>query len=89
MLEFEKLSVMVSDVSMSRLVLLFTEALTKPLRGVMKSHNPTTLKDSINLTRDLQNVLPQTKYPPKANFPSKFKEGKKPWKRESYTKENK
>ena len=38
---------------------------------------------------DLQNVLPRTKYPPKPNFPSKFKEGKKPWKNDSYTKENK
>ena len=43
----------------------------------------------MNLTRDLQNVLPRTKYPPKPNFPSKFKEGKKPWKNESSTKENK
>ena len=43
----------------------------------------------MNLTRDLHNVLPRTKYPPKPNFPSKLKEGKKPWKKDSYTKENK
>ena len=30
----------------------------------MKSHKPTTLKDAMNLTRDLKNVLPRTKYPP-------------------------
>ena len=74
---------MVADVSMDRLVLFFTEGLIEPLIGVVKSHNPSTLKDAMNLTRDLQNVLPRTKYP------SKFKEGKKPWKKGSSTKENK
>ena len=68
MLEFEKLSVMVFDVSMARLVLLFTEGLTEPLRGLMKSHKPSTLKDAMNLTRYLQNVLPRTKYPPSQIF---------------------
>ena len=65
MLEFENISVMVSDVSMDRLVLFFTEGLTEPLRGLVKSHKPTTLKDAMNLTRDLQNVLPryQAKFP--------------------------
>ena len=55
----------------------------------MKSHKPTTLKDAMNLTRDLQNVFPRTKYPLKPKFHSNFNEGKKPWKKESYTKENK
>ena len=64
---------MVSDVSMDRLVLLFIEGLKKPLRRPVKSHKLATLKDAMNLTRDLQNVLPRTKYPPKTNFPSKFK----------------
>ena len=86
MLKFEKLSIMVSDVSMARLVLFFTEGLTEPLRGVVKFHNPSTLKDAMNLARDLHNVLPRTKYPPKKNFPSKFKEGKKTWKKDFSTK---
>ena len=89
MFEFEKLSVMVSDVSMSRLVLLFTEGLTEPLRGLVKAHKPTTLKDAMNLTRDLKNLFPRTKYPPNPNFPYKFKEGKKPWKNDFFAKENK
>ena len=59
------------------------------MRGLVKFHKPTTLKDAMNLTRDLQNVLPRTKYPPKKNFPSKIKEVKKPWKMDSYTNENK
>ena len=86
MLEFQNLSVMVSDVSMARLVLIFTEGLMDPLRGIMKSHKPSTLKDAMNLTRDLHNVLPRTKYPPMPNFPSKLNEGKKPWKNDSSTK---
>ena len=53
MLEFEKISVMVFDVSMARLVLLFTEGLTEPLRGLVKAQKPATLKDAMNLTRDL------------------------------------
>ena len=65
MLEFENLSVMIFDVFMDRLVLLFTEGLTKPLKELLKSHNPYTLKDSMNLTRDLQNVFPKTRFPPK------------------------
>ena len=64
MLEFENISVIVSDVSMDRLVLLFTEGFTEPLRGLVKSHKLAILKDSMNLTRGLQNVLPRTKYPP-------------------------
>ena len=31
----------------------------------------------------------ETNTPPKPNFPSKFKEGKKPWKKDSFAKENK
>ena len=61
MLEFEKISVMVSDVSMARLVLLFTNGLKEPLRGLLKSHKLSTFKDAMNLTRDLQNMLPRTK----------------------------
>ena len=89
MLEFENISVIVSDVYMYRLVLLFTEGLKEPLIGLVKSHKPDTLKDGMCLIRDLENVFLGTKYPPKLNFHSKFKEGKKPWKRDSSTKENK
>ena len=68
MMEFQKLSVKVVDVSMGRLVLLFTEGLVEPLKSLFKYHKPTTLKDEMSLTRDLQNVLPRTRFPPKPNF---------------------
>ena len=55
----------------------------------MKSHKSVALKDAMNLTRDLHNLFPRTKYPPKTNLPSKFKEGKKPSERDLSAKENK
>ena len=79
MLEFQKLLVMVTDISMDHLVFLFTEGLVEPLKGYVKTHKIATLKDAMNLTRDMQNPLPKTKYPPKPTFPSKFKDDKKPW----------
>ena len=72
-----------------KLILLTPKCLNSLIRGIVKAHKPPTLKDAMNLKRDLQNVLLRTKYPPKPNFPSKFKEGKKPWKKDSSTKENK
>ena len=79
MMDFQNLSVNVADVSMGRLVFLFTKGLDEPLKGLVKSHKPATLKDAMSLTRDLQNVLPRTRFPPKPNF--KFE--KKPWKRDA------
>ena len=43
MMEFQKLSVKVVDVTIGRLVLLFIEGLAEPLKFVVKSHKPTTL----------------------------------------------
>ena len=45
--EFQRIAVMVTDISESRLIMLFTEALTEPLQGWVKSYRPTTLADSI------------------------------------------
>ena len=75
MMEFQKLSFKVADVFMGKLALLFIEGLAEPLKGLVKAHKPTTLKDAMSLTGDLQNVLPGTRFPPKPNF--KFE--KKPW----------
>ena len=90
MMEFQKLSVKVAGVSIGRLVFIFTEGLVEPLKGLVKSHKPTTLKDAMNLTRDLQNVLPRTRFPPKTNSKfekkpwKKYAPDKKPWQRDSY-----
>ena len=42
--EFQRVAVMVTDVSERRLVLLFTEAFTEPLRGWVKAYKPSTLQ---------------------------------------------
>jgi hypothetical protein len=41
--EFQRLVVMVLDVSQSRLMMLFTEGLMEPLKGWVKSFKPTNL----------------------------------------------
>ena len=60
---------MVTDISESKLIMLFTEALTEPLWGWVKSYRPTTLVDAIKRTRDLQDAVPKIRLPPKTNSP--------------------
>ena len=64
---------------MGSLVFLFNEGLAKPLKVFFKAQNTTNLNDAMSLTRDLQNVLPITIFPPKPNF--KFE--RKPWKKDA------
>jgi len=45
--------VVVSDISKHRSVMLFTEALTKSLRGWVKAFKPHTLQEAIVCTRDM------------------------------------
>ena len=54
---------------MARLVLLFTEGLIEPLKGLVKSHKPATLKDAMNLTRYLIKCVAKNQIPPQAEFP--------------------
>jgi hypothetical protein len=44
---------MVHDISLTRLMILFTEGLMEPLKGWVKDFNPTNLQDTIWRTRDL------------------------------------
>ena len=95
MLEFQILSVKVANVYMGRLVLIFTEVLVELLKGLVKSHKPTNLNYAMSLTRDLQNVLPRTRFPPKPNFRfernpwKKDAPNKKFWHRDTFQKNNK
>ena len=74
---------------------MFTEGLAEPLKGLVKSHKPTNLNDAMSLTRDLQNVLPITRFPPKPNFIFERKPwkndapDKKFWKRDKFENNNK
>ena len=69
---------MVTDVSESRLTMLFIEALTEPLRGWVKTYKPLTLQDAISRPRDLQDSIPKNSFPLKTNFPVRDKD-KKPF----------
>jgi hypothetical protein len=51
--EFQWKVVAVSDISEHRLLMLFTEALTEPLRGWVKAFKPHTLQEAIVRTRDM------------------------------------
>jgi hypothetical protein len=42
--EFQRLAVMVQDISPTRLMMLFTEGLMEPLRGWVKAFKPTSLQ---------------------------------------------
>jgi hypothetical protein len=51
--EFQRLAVMVQDISPTRLMMLFTKGLMEPLRGWVKAFKPTSLQDAIWRMRDL------------------------------------
>ena len=74
--EFQRIAVMVIDISESRLIMLFTEALTEPLQGWVKSYRPTTLADAISQTRHLQDAVPKIRLPPKTNSPIEYEKRK-------------
>ena len=67
--------------SESKLIMLFTEALTEPLRGWVKSYKPSTLQDAISRARDIQGLVPKNRFPLKTNFPIRDKD-RKPFQQE-------
>lgn len=66
---------MVIDISEIRLVMLFVEGLSKPLRDWVKDFEPATLRATINKTRDMQDVVSKNKFT-QPSFPQKSKEVK-------------
>jgi hypothetical protein len=45
--KFQRVAVAVTDISEPRLIMLFTEGLTEPLRGWVKAYRTHTLQDAI------------------------------------------
>jgi hypothetical protein len=82
--EFQRVVVKVSDMSESRLLMIYTEALNEPLRGWVKAFKPTTLQDAIERTRDLIGAASKNKFTPKplaitkSTGPRQFDKGKGP-----------
>jgi hypothetical protein len=59
--KFQQVAVAVTDISEARLIMLFTEGLTEPLRRWVKAYKPHTLQDAILRTRDLTDTKPFSK----------------------------
>ena len=59
--EFQRVFMVVIDISEPRMIMLFTEGLTEPLRGWVKAYSPPTLQDAILRTQDLEDSAPNTK----------------------------
>jgi hypothetical protein len=59
--EFQRVAMAVTDILEPRLIMLFTEGLTEPLRRWVKAYRSPTLQDAILRTRDLENSVPKTK----------------------------
>ena len=72
--EFQRNVVMVSSMLESRLIMLFTKALSEPLCGWVKVYRPINLQDYISRTQDLQYSIPKNNLPQKPTHISKNKE---------------
>jgi hypothetical protein len=59
--KFQRVAVAVTDISEPRMIMIFTEGLTEPLRGWVKAYMPPTLQDAILNTQDLVDSVPKTK----------------------------
>jgi hypothetical protein len=79
--EFQRVTVVVTDISEPRLIMLFTEGLTEPLRGWVKAYKPPILQDAILRTRDLTDSVPKTKNFSKPFVPQRDQD-RKPFQRE-------
>jgi hypothetical protein len=67
---------MVTNISEARLVMLFVERLFEPFHGWVKAYNPTTLQYAVSRSRDMQDVVPKSRFPLKPTSPQKKKEVK-------------
>jgi hypothetical protein len=74
--EFHRVEVAVTDIYEPQLIMLFTEGLTKPLKGWVKAYRPQTLQDAIRRTRDLADSVPKTKPFTKPFIPQRDKDQK-------------
>lgn len=64
---------MVPDISNRRFFFLFTEGLSKPLKGWVKSFDPFNLQEAIKKARSMEQVAPINKFQSKGASSSKEK----------------
>ena len=66
---------MVQDVSERRLVILFTEGLSEPLKGWIKAFEPPSLQEAMRKARSMELTTPSSRFTPRST--SSFKDNKK------------
>jgi hypothetical protein len=67
---------MVTDVLEHRLIVIFIEGLSKPLRGWVKAFKPFSLQDSIISTCNMEDAIPKNFFSSKTFLPQKNKDNK-------------
>jgi hypothetical protein len=72
--QFQRVDVMVSDISEVLLVMLFVEGLMETLWGWVKAYKPTSLQDVVSRARDMQYEVPKIRFLPKPIVTLKTKE---------------
>jgi hypothetical protein len=80
-IEIQRATMAVKNISKPRLIMLFTKGLIEPLRGWVKAYRPPTLQDAILHTRDLVDSVPKTKNFSKPFVPQRDQD-RKPFQRE-------
>lgn len=60
--DFQRLSVMVPNISERRLVVLFMEGLLEPLRGWIKAFDPLSLQEAMKKARSMEFATPSNKF---------------------------
>lgn len=68
--EFQKLSVMVNNISERRLVILFVEGLYEPMKGWIKAFDPPTLQEAMRKACSMELTTPRSKFTPNNSKPS-------------------
>jgi hypothetical protein len=63
--EFQRVVIMVPDVSQARLLIFFSKGLMEPLCGWVKAFKPHNLQEAIWRTRDLMGSAAKTKFTPR------------------------
>ncbi|KAH9311173.1 hypothetical protein KI387_026208, partial [Taxus chinensis] len=76
-MEFQRLSVMVTGITERRLVILFSEGLTEPLKGWVKAFDPPTLQEAMKKARNMEWAAPKAKFQSNSPFQKRDK-GKRP-----------
>lgn len=57
--EFQKVAIMVPDISEKRIIYLFLDGLEDPIKGLVKAFSPSTLQEAIKRSLQLETSMPK------------------------------